>query len=154
MVEAYHYTKKTIDLNAAIEATLRFTDRGGNVTGAPADVRKDNHKTVVVLQDVNPEDAEGITNQGVEPDEAQFLSDLEIEARNALLKAVRDKAADVQAAVLQQARKLAQRGDIDGAAEQYVLYLNSAGDAASPEHDEAAAFLRDRFGLAVAGAAK
>ena len=150
VVEAYHYTKKTIDLSAAVELSFRFRDRAGNVVGTPGDVRNGNHKTVVVLQDVKSEDTEGITNQGVEPDEGQFLTDLEIEARNAVVKALREKAADLPAQILQEARSMAQRGDNDGAAERYVLYLNSTPDTASPEHDEAAGFLHDRFDLAVA----
>jgi hypothetical protein len=154
VVASYHYTKKTIDLSASVELAFRFRDRAGNVIGQPADVRKDNHKTTVVLQDVKPEDTEGITNQGVEPDEAQFLTDLEIEARNAMVKAVREKAAELPAEILEQARTLAQRGDVDGAAEQYVLYLNSSSETASPERDEAARFLHDRFNLAVPAAAK
>jgi hypothetical protein len=154
VLEGYHYTKKTVDLSAMVEVAFRFRDRAGNVIGQPADVRKDNHKTIVVLKDVKPEDTEGITNQGVEPDEAQFLADLEIEARNAMVKAVRDKAAELEAEVLREARALAQQGDVDGAAEQYLLYLNSTADSASPEREEAAAFLRDRFNLAVPASAK
>jgi F0F1-type ATP synthase membrane subunit b/b' len=83
VVESYHYTKKTIDLTASAEIEFQFRDRAGNFVGQPADVRKNKHTTTVVLQDVKPEDTEGITNQGVEPDGAQFLTDLEIDSRNA-----------------------------------------------------------------------
>jgi hypothetical protein len=154
LVDSYHYTKKTIDLNAVVELAFRFRDRAGSVIGQPANVRKDNHKTAVVLEDVKPEDTEGITNQGVEPDETQFLTDLEVEARNAVVKAVQEKAVALPAGVLQQARALAQRGDMDSAAEQYVLYLNSTPDNGTPEREEAAGFLHDRFNLAMPGAAK
>jgi hypothetical protein len=106
------------------------------------------------LRDVKPEDTEGITNQGVEPDEAQFLTDLEIEARNAMVRAVREKASELPGKVLQEARTHAQHGDLDGAAEQYVMYLNSTLQAASPERTEATKFLQDRFNLAVPVASK
>jgi hypothetical protein len=154
VVEDYHYTKKTFDLSATVELACRFRDGAGNAIAQPGNIRKDNHKTVVVLQDVKPEDTEGITNQGVEPDEAQFLTDLEVEARDAMVKAVREETAELPAEVLQQARALTQRGDIDGAAEQYVLYLNSTPETASPERDEAAGFLHERFNLAVPSAFK
>lgn len=154
VLEPYHYTKKTVDLSASVVLAFRFSDRAGNVIGQPGDVRKNDRKSTVVLQDVKPEDTEGITNQGVEPDETQFLNDLEIDARNAMVKAVREKAAELPAVVLQQARVLAQRGDVDGAAEQYVLFLNSAPDTVSAERDEAARFLHDRFNLAVPADAK
>jgi hypothetical protein len=154
VVESYHYTKKTIDLTASTEIEFQFRDRAGNFVGQPADVRKDKHTTTVVLQDVKAEDTEGITNQGVEPDGAQVLTGLEIDSRNALVKAVRERAAELPAAVLQAARTLAQQGDTDGAAELYVLYLNATSQGASPERDEAVKFLRDQFDLAVSADTK
>jgi hypothetical protein len=154
VVESYHYTKKTIDLRASAEIEFQFRDRAGNFVGQPADVRKDKHTTTVVWQDVKPEDTEGITNQGVEPDGAQFLTDLEIDSRNALVKAVRERAAELPAAVLQVARRLTQQGDTDGAAELYVLYLNATPQVASPERDEAVKFLRNQFNLTVSADAK
>jgi len=154
VVESYHYTKKTIDLTASAEIEFQFRDRAGNFVGQPADVRKDKHITTVVLQDVKAEDTEGITNSGVEPDGAQFLTDLEIDSRNALVKAVREKATELPAAVLQAAKTLAQQGDTDGAAELYVLYLNATPQGASPGRDEAVKFLRDQFNLAVSADTK
>ena len=154
MIESYHYTKKTVNVTASAEIEFQFRDRAGNFIGQPADVRKDKHNTTIVLQDVKAEDTEGITNQGVEPDGTQFLTDLEIDSRNALVKAVREKAAELPAAVLQTARTLAQKDDTDGAAELYVLYLNATPQGASPERGEAAKFLRDQFNLAVSADAK
>lgn len=154
VVESYHYTKKSIDLTASAEIEFQFRDWAGNFIGQPADVRKDKHTTTVVLQDVKAEDIEGITNQGVEPDGAQFLTDLEIDSRNALVKAVREGAAELPAAVLQAARRLAQQGDTDGAAELYVLYLNATPQGASPGRDEAVKFLRDQFNLTVSSDTK
>ena len=154
IVESYRYTKKTIDLTGSIELSFRISDRSGSVIEPPASVRKDNRKSTSVLENVKPEDTEGITNQGVEPDETQFLTDLEIEARNTLVKAVREKTAGLPAKILQEARTRAQHGDMDGAGEEYVLYLNATPDEPSPERAEAAKFLRDQFNLTVSGAAK
>src|SRR5208337_2020703 len=109
VVESYHYTKRTIDLTASAEIEFQFRDRAGNFFGQPSDVHKEKHSTTVVLQDVKAEDTEGITNQGVEPDGAQFLTDLEIDSRNALVKAVRERTAELPAAVLQAARTLTQQ---------------------------------------------
>jgi hypothetical protein len=154
VVEPYHYTKKTIDLTATAEIEFQFHDRAGNSIGQPADVHSDKHSTTVVLQDVKAEDTAGITNQGVEPDGAQLLTDLEIESRNALVKAVREKAAELPAAVLQAARALAQKGDVSEAAELYVLYLNATPQGTSPERTEAVKFLHEQFNLAVSVDAK
>jgi hypothetical protein len=106
------------------------------------------------LQDVKADDTAGITNQGLEPDGAQFLTDLEVDSRNALVKAVRERAADLLAAVLQAAKTQAQQGDTDGAAELYVLYLNATPQGESPGRDEAVKFLRDQFNLAVSADTK
>jgi hypothetical protein len=154
VVESYHYTKKTIDLTASAEIEFQFRDRAGNVIGQPADVHKEKHTTTVVLQDVKADDTEGITNQGVEPDGAQFLTDLEIDSRNSLVKAVREKVAELPAEVLQAAKTLARQGDTDGAAELYVLYLNATPQGTSPGRDEAVKFLRDQFNLAVSADTK
>jgi hypothetical protein len=154
VVESYHYTKKTIELRASAEIEFQFQDRTGNSIGQSTDVRKDKHSSTVVLQDVKAEDTQGITNQGVEPDGAQLLTDLEIDSRNALVKTVREKAAELPAAVLQAARALAQKGDIDGAAELYVRYLHAAPQGTSPERTEAVKFLREQFNLAVSVDAK
>jgi hypothetical protein len=154
VIEPYHYTEKTIDLTAAAEIEFQLRDRAGNFVGQPAVVRKNKHSSTVVFEDVKAEDSEGITNQGVEPDGAQFLTDLEIDSRNALVKAVREKAAELPAVLLQAAETLAQKGDTDGAAELYVLYLNATPQGAAPGRDEAVKFLRDQFNLAVSADAK
>ncbi len=154
VVEPYQYTKKTVDLAASIDLAFRLNDRSGNVIEPTVSVHKDNHKSAVVLENVKPEDTEGITNKSVEPDEVQFLTDLEIEARDALVKAVREKASGLPAKILEAARSRAQRGDVDGAAEAYVLYLNATPETRSPERDEAAKFLHDQFNLSSPTSAK
>ena len=114
-------------------------------------IPKKNSKTAVVLENVKPEDTEGVKNQGTEPDEIQFLADLEIQARDALVKAVREKVLALPEKILQQARTRAAQGDIDGAAEEYIVYLNANSDAGSHERQEAAGFLHDHYNLAIAG---
>jgi hypothetical protein len=147
VIEPYQYTKKNVDLTASIDLSIRITDRSGNMMSPPVGVHKDNHKAAVVLENVKPEDTEGVAAKGVEPDERQFLTDLEIQSRNDLVKTVHEGAAALIPMILQEARGRAQRGDRDGAAEEYVLYLNASPASASAEHDEALKFLRDQFDL-------
>jgi hypothetical protein len=158
ILEPYHYTKKTVDLTATIDLAVRMTDlrmngQAGNLI-EPVKVHRDNHKSSVVLDNVKPEDSEGITNRTVEPDEVQFLTDLEIEARDALVKTVREKVGGLPGKILQEARNRAQRGDMDGSAEEYLIYLNATPATPSAERDEATKFLRDQFNLPVAAASK
>jgi hypothetical protein len=154
VIQSYHYAKRTIDLTASAEIQFQFRDWAGHFVGESADVRKDKHSTTVVVQDVKAEDTEGITNQGVEPDGAELLTDLEIDARNSLVAAARQKAAELPAGVLQAARALAQKGDADGAGELYVLYLNSTPPGVSADRDEAVKFLHQQFNLAVSAGAR
>lgn len=149
ILEPYQYTKKTVDLTATIDLAFRVNDQAGNVIEPTVNLHKDNRKSAVVLENVKPEDTEGISNKSVEPDDAQFLTDLEIVAREALVKAVREKASGLPAKILQEARSRVQHGDTDGAAEEYVLYLNATPQASSPDREEAGKFLHDQFNLTV-----
>jgi hypothetical protein len=147
VVEPYSYTRRTVDLTAAIHLSFHITDSSGAIIEPATSLRKDNHQSAVILENVKPEDTEGVTNKTVEPDEQQFMADLEITARDALLKAVREKAAGFPAFILQEARNRAQHGDLYGAAEEYVLYLNATPASSSQERMEGAKFLHDQFNL-------
>ena len=120
---------------------------------ASAPIRKSDHKAAVVLENVKPEDTEGVKKQTTDPDELQFLTDLEIQARDTLVKSVRDVVVLLPAKVLSEARARAQRGDLNGAAEEYVVYLNAVSTASSQEHDEAARFLHEHFNVTAAAGA-
>lgn len=150
VIEPYNYTKKNIDVTALIELNFHFSDQQGNVIESGVPIKMDIHKRFVVLENVKPEDTEGVRSQGTEPDEVQFLTDAEIQARDALVKSIREKAQILPAKVLQEARSRAQQNDVDGAAEEYILYLNATQDAASPEREEATKFLHEHYNVAVA----
>lgn len=151
VVAPYNYTRKNFDLNAIVELSFRINDQAGNTIETSPAVHKDNHKTFTVLENVKPEDTEGVKEQGAEPDETQFLTDVEIQARDALVQSVREKARLLPAKILEAARSRVQQNDLEGAAEAYIVYLNATPAAASAERDEAAKFLRERFNVAMAG---
>ncbi|HWC19379.1 MAG TPA: hypothetical protein VG498_20370, partial [Terriglobales bacterium] len=152
VIESYNYTKRNIDLSAVVDMAFRITDQAGNPVEAAVPIRKEDHKTVVVLDNVKPEDTQGVKKQGTEPDEVQFLTDQEIQARDAMVKAVREKALLLPSRILAEARRRAQQGDLDGAAEEYILYANALADSSSQDRDEAAKFLHDHFNINPAGA--
>ena len=153
VIETYNYTKKNVDLTGVVDMAFRLTDAFGNVIQASAPIRKSDHKAAVVLENVKPEDTEGVKKQTTDPDELQFLTDLEIQARDTLVKSVRDVVVLLPAKVLSEARARAQRGDLNGAAEEYVVYLNAVSTASSQEHDEAARFLHEHFNVTAAAGA-
>ncbi|HEY6349950.1 MAG TPA: hypothetical protein VI636_11125 [Candidatus Angelobacter sp.] len=150
VTEPYNYTRRNIDLKASVQLAYRITDSAGNVVEPGVTFPRNNHKTVAVVENVKPEDTEGVKNQGTEPDEVQFLADVEIQARDALVKSVREKVLALPAKVLKEARSRAGQGDVDGAAEEYVVFLNATQEALSPDRQEAAGFLREHYNVAVA----
>src|SRR5438270_1889344 len=149
VIAPYNYTKKSIDLTAVVDMTFRIKDQSGNQIEAAVPIRKDGHKVAVVLDNVKPEDTEGIKKQSTEPDEVQFLTDLEIQARDALIKSVREKALLLPGKILAEARRRAESGDNDGAAEEYVLYMNALSPESSSGREEATNFLHEHFNVTI-----
>lgn len=147
IIKPYTYTKRTIDLAAVVEVSFRILDMAGETVEPTATVSKTNHKQVLVLENVKSEDTEGVRAQGSPPDEIQFLNDVEIDARDTLIKAVVEKVRVLPQKILALARKRAQEGDVDGAAEKYILYLNSTPEAQTPERLEAQKYLQDQFNM-------
>jgi tetratricopeptide (TPR) repeat protein len=150
VVEAYNYTKKTIDLSAVIELAFRVTDQAGSLVEPASPIQVENHKNYVLVENVKPEDTEGVKQQGAAPDDNQFVTDLEIKARDVLIKSVREKVLHLPEKILAEARKRVQQNDAEGAAEQYILYLNAAPESPVAERTEAIGFLRDHFNVAPA----
>lgn len=147
IVRPYTYTKKTITLAAVVDLAFRMVDASNNPVEPSTPITRNAEKTFVVLENVKPEDTEGIKAEGTAPDEIQFLADVEIEARDTLIKAVTQKVSGLPAKILAQARKRAADGDLDGAAESYILYLNSTPDSQTPEREEARRFLHTQFNI-------
>jgi hypothetical protein len=145
IIKEYTYTKKTIDLSAIVELAFRLVDANGNVLDSAPPIQRTTHKVFTVLENVKPEDTEGVRPQGAPPNELQFLTDIEIEGRDTLIKAVREKVEDLPKKILEQAKKKAADGDLDGAAESYILFLNSSPEAMKVERDQTKRFLQDQF---------
>ena len=126
---------------------FRIIDATGNAIEVVPAFKKENHSTVIILENVKPEDTEGVRAEGSPPDEIQFLNDVEIEAREALIKAAREKVEGLPPKILEQAHKHVQDGDLDGAAEAYILYLNATPEVETKERSEARKFLLENFNI-------
>jgi hypothetical protein len=151
VLEPYNYSRKTIDLTAVTELNFRMTDQAGTLVAPPIPIKQQNHKVFVLFENVKPEDTEGIKLQNVAPDEVQFLTDVEIQARDALIKSLQERVSHLPEKIIGEARRRAQTNDLDGAAEQYILYLNATPNVATPERDEAARWLRERYNVEAVG---
>lgn len=144
----YNYTKTTYNMQSGVELGFRITDNAGRLVEPTVQVNLDNTKTFVVLDNVKPEDTEGIKMQDKLPPENPIREELEIQARNELVKKVKEKVATLPQKILDEARRRANEKDFDAAAEQYILYLNATPED-DPNRDEATKFLQDNFRVAM-----
>jgi hypothetical protein len=147
IVRPYTYTKKTINLTAVADLAFRIVDASNNPVEPVTSIARNVEKTYVILENVKPEDTEGVKAEGTVPDEIQILADVEIEARDTLIKAVKEKISGLPQKIFEQARKRAADGDLDGAAESYILYLNSTAETQTAERAEARRFLQTQFNI-------
>ena len=150
IIRPYAYTRRSIDLGAIVQLRFRIADGSGAEVVPLVPVLRDAHQTVIVLEGVKAEDTEGVKMQGTIPDEIQFLTDIEIDARDKLIKAVCERVAELPDKVLENARKRAAEGDIEAAAESYILYLNSSRAPQIQQRREAENFLMEQFNIRVA----
>ncbi|MBV9622547.1 MAG: hypothetical protein JOZ14_01050 [Acidobacteria bacterium] len=147
VIRPYTYVKKTYNLSAVVELAARIEDAGQRTVYALTPIKKSASKAVVVLENVKAEDTEGVKPQGTQPDETQLLTDAENEARDALIKQVGEKVQELPVIILARARQDLTNGDLDGAAECYILYLNSTPGEETKDRIEAKRFLQDQFNI-------
>lgn len=147
VIKPYTYIEKDTELSAIVELRFRINDSAGNQVESPVAISKEASKNFVVLENVKPDDTEGVKSQGTIPDEIQFLTDVENAARDLLIKAVRESVAKFPDKIFEQARKRADNGDPDGAAEFYILYLNSTPREQNTKREQAESFLREQYNI-------
>jgi hypothetical protein len=147
VIRPYTYTKRTIDIGGVIQLQFRI---GDSFSGQMADLvptTKEEHKQYVVLENVKPEDTEGIKPSGTIPDSSEFLTALENSALDALVTAVRKKVEALPMKIYSGASSSETDGDLDSAAEAYIRFLNISKEDGSPERKHARQFLMEQFDM-------
>jgi hypothetical protein len=135
-----------------VQLQFRISDSSGAQAVSTIPLIREIHQTFTLLENVKPEDTEGVKAQGTIPDEIQFLTDVEIDARDRLIKAVCQRTAELPGKVLDRAHRQAAEGDLEGAAESYILYLNSTpASIKGAQREEAESFLLEKFNMQVVG---
>lgn len=147
VIKPYTYTEKTVDVTAIVQLQFRIRNLSGNQVVETVPLKKDRDRKYQILDNVKPEDTDGVKAQGTDADETQLLLDVENEARDALIKAVTESAAKLPAIVFAKGRKQEEEGDQDGAAESYILYLNSTPASQNPERRQAEHFLLEKYNV-------
>ncbi len=141
----YNYTQITYHLRIGMELQFRILDSAGDQVAPRVDVRRDTPRQYTVLQDVKPDDTQGVRNEGVIPNENDFLEQDEYKARDELIEKAKATVAELPGVVLARADRRAADSDNDGAAELYILYLNSTPVSDTPDRLRVRKFLSDQF---------
>jgi len=141
----YTYSQINYHLKIVVALQFRILDSAGEEVVSTIPVRSDAPKEYSVLENVKPEDTQGVRVEGVIPNDNEFLEQDEYRARDELIDKAKTQVAGLPAIVLARADRRAQDGDNDGAAELYILYLDSTPVADTPERLRARKFLADTF---------
>jgi tetratricopeptide (TPR) repeat protein len=142
----YNYTRRTVEMLGTVEFSFRVTDATG-VTPTQSTVKIELPRTFTVIENVKPEDTDGVQEVGTPPDESQVLSEVEAQAQAALIKKIAEKISELPPRILDEARRRKDLKDLEGAAERYVLYLNATPGAESKERQESQQFLESQFNV-------
>ena len=142
----YSYTRRVVQMSGIAEFTFRITDATGQ-GGDPRSVKVEVPKMFNVLENVKPEDTDGVQEEGRPVDEFQLLADTEAQAQAELIKRVAEELKRLPAHILADARKTAANKDLEAAAELYVLYLNSTPVIDDAGRTEAQQFLAKEFNV-------
>jgi len=143
----YNYSVKTLDTSLSVKLKYRIEDLSGNLVMPAAPVEKLDEKKFESIENVRPEDVDGIKESITGPNETQMLTKLENGTRDELIKAAIESVAKLPDIVFQRAQKQIDGGDFESAAESYILYLNSTAPGATPKRQQAEQFLYDNFNI-------
>jgi hypothetical protein len=151
MERPYTYTEQINHLKATVELGFVIQDSSETVIIPTVPILETQEKPFTVLENVKPEDTMGVRAEGEVPSEPQFLERVENTARDRLLTEAKEKVTGLPALILQTADRKASEADNDGAAELYMLYLNSTVGQTTPERKRAQKFLLDNYNFRAYG---
>jgi len=147
ITEPYTYTKRTISYLTTVEVALRLVDPAVEDSRLTDTIKVEIPKTITILENVKVEDVDGVVADGEPLDEIQLMAEAETEAKSIMVKKLIEWIRDTPPKILKEARNRSSRNDLEAAAERYIVYLNSTPMKATPERQEAQAFLRANFNV-------
>ena len=143
----YTYTKNNYEFKEAIQLQFRIGETLSGQMTEFVPISKDGRKVAVVLEGVKAEDAKGVKPSGTLPDKTEMLAGLENEARDALIESVRTRVEALPKSIYANAKKKELDGDMEGAAESYLRFLNCTHEDDSAERAHASEYLKTQFHL-------
>ncbi len=147
----YTYTEQINQLKGTVELGFTIQDSAESVLVPTVKIVKTQEQAFTVLKNVKPDDTMGIRNGGEVPNETAFLKKVANSAQDELLTQAKENISKLPALILQTADHKAAAMDNDGAAELYMLYLDSTESHETPERRRAQKFLLDNYNLRAYG---
>ena len=149
--QPYTYTEVTHHLKATVELGFVIKDTSERVIVPTVSIPETEEQTIVVLENVKPDDTMGVRPQGEVPTQTKFLEKVENTARDRLLAQAKEKVIGLPPLILQTADRKVAESDNDGAAELYMLYLDSTPPEPTADRKKAQKFLQDTYNFKAYG---
>lgn len=144
--EPYTYREVINHMLPKVQLQFRILDSAGSEVVSEVPVTKEIPGEYHQLEDVQPTDTQGVhAMAGIIPQDSDYFEKCEYAARDLLVNEARAKVASLPEIVFNRAERKDLDGDYDGAAELYLLYLNSTPDKQTPERAKAQQFLFTHF---------
>ena len=153
IIRPYQYARKTVDIKNTIKLQFRIGETLNSQMSEAVIVAKEDPRQFALIEDVKPEDTEGVKPTGTTPDTKELQTTLENSVRDELIEAVRSKVKDLPESVYAEAKSKEQDDNLDGAAEAYLRFLGCAKQDESTERQHASSFLAEHFNIRPAEAA-
>jgi len=147
IIRPYSYHKRIINISGVIKLQFRISESLSEHRTELVPISREDHKQDVLLEDVKPDDTEGIKSSGTPTDTAEFMTALENSARDELISAVRKRVEELPRMIYEKAAGREKEDDLDGAGESYLRYLNLTKEDNSVERQHAKQFLLTTFDM-------
>ena len=147
IIRPYSYHKRIINISGVIKLQFRISESLSEHRTELVPISREDHKQDVLLEDVKPDDTEGIKSSGTPTDTAEFMTALENSARDELISAVRKRVEELPRMIYEKAAGREKEDDLDGAGESYLRYLNLTKEDNSVERQHAKQFLLNSFDM-------
>ena len=147
VIRPYQYTRRTIDIDNTIKLQFRIGDTLSGQMGDAIVVEKQDLRHVVLLENVKPEDSQGVKMGGTIPSTSEMQTALENAARDELNEKVLLKVRELPQNIYDRAKSQEQEMNVDGAGEYYLRYLSCTSENGSAERRHAKEFLEEKLNM-------
>jgi hypothetical protein len=147
VIRPYQYTRRAIDIDNTIKLQFRIGDTLSGQLGDAIVVEKQDLRRVVLLENVKPEDTEGVKMGGTTPNASELQTELENAARDELNEKARLKVQELPRSIYDSAKSQEGEMNLDGAGEYYLRYLRCTPENGSAERQHAKEFLEEKFNM-------